>query len=207
VHLADIRPALRAYLLADAMVPTGVGGSRVHPTILPLFIREVGVALSRFESAQSPADVSSFPGSLQRPDLMEYLEGERLECLRQDLVVDTLLLQPVASLVNDLVKALIDAAVTKPGREPSYDNKSERATAALKKVGHKIALGQVSKYREMLERYRPELFPLPPPPTPPAASDTPDASRENVVTGAGRSRVIATSPWSMAPCRPGCTTF
>jgi hypothetical protein len=209
-----------------------------------LFIREVGVALSRFESAQSPAEVSSFPAPLQRPDLMEYLEGERLEYLRQDLIVDTLLLQAVASLVNDLkrrlehcftvrmvtdiflewdttdpradrlvswkienvgernrrlalaeldrfpdefgfplevlVKALIEAAVTKPGREPSYDNKSERATTALKKAGHKITLGQVSKYREMLERYRPELFPLPPPPAP-AASPAPDASGANVV--------------------------
>jgi len=32
---ADIRPALRAYLLADATISTAVGGTRVHPTILP----------------------------------------------------------------------------------------------------------------------------------------------------------------------------
>lgn len=33
--LADIRLALRAYLLADATVSAAVGGSRIHPTILP----------------------------------------------------------------------------------------------------------------------------------------------------------------------------
>jgi hypothetical protein len=33
--VADLRPALRAYLLADATVSAAVGGSRVHPTILP----------------------------------------------------------------------------------------------------------------------------------------------------------------------------
>jgi hypothetical protein len=33
--LADIRPALRAYLLADSTISTAVGGTRVHPTILP----------------------------------------------------------------------------------------------------------------------------------------------------------------------------
>jgi hypothetical protein len=32
---ADLRPALRAYLLADATVSAAVGGSRIHPTILP----------------------------------------------------------------------------------------------------------------------------------------------------------------------------
>jgi hypothetical protein len=33
--LADIRPALRAYLLADATIADAVANSRVHPTILP----------------------------------------------------------------------------------------------------------------------------------------------------------------------------
>jgi hypothetical protein len=33
--LADIRPALRAYLIADATVSSAVGATRVHPTILP----------------------------------------------------------------------------------------------------------------------------------------------------------------------------
>jgi hypothetical protein len=32
---ADLRPALRAYLLADATVSAAVGSSRIHPTILP----------------------------------------------------------------------------------------------------------------------------------------------------------------------------
>jgi hypothetical protein len=82
--------------------------------------------------------------------------------------------------LETLVKALIDASVTRPGREPSYDNKSERATKALKKVGHKITLGQVDRCRKLLEQYRPELFPMPPP-SPPAPSGSPDASGENVV--------------------------
>jgi hypothetical protein len=32
---ADLRPALRAYLLADATISAAVGGSRIHPTVLP----------------------------------------------------------------------------------------------------------------------------------------------------------------------------
>ena len=209
-----------------------------------LFIREVGVALSRFENAQTPADVSSFPDFLRRPGMEERLEGYRLEYLRQDLIVDTLLLQAVASLVNDLkrrlehcftvrmvtdifmewdtsnpgadrlvswkiesvegrnrrlglaeldrfsdefgfplealLKALIDAAVTRPSREPSYDNKSERATKALKKAGHKITLGQVDRYRKLLESYRPEVLPMPPASPPPTV--TAGIPGANVVT-------------------------
>jgi uncharacterized protein DUF3168 len=33
--IADVRPALRAYLLGDATISTAVGGTRVHPTVLP----------------------------------------------------------------------------------------------------------------------------------------------------------------------------
>jgi hypothetical protein len=33
--LADIRPALRAYLLADATISSAVGGTRIHPVVLP----------------------------------------------------------------------------------------------------------------------------------------------------------------------------
>jgi hypothetical protein len=32
---ADLRPAFRAYLLADATISAAVGGSRIHPTVLP----------------------------------------------------------------------------------------------------------------------------------------------------------------------------
>jgi hypothetical protein len=32
---ADLRPALRAYLLADSTIQSAVGNTRVHPTILP----------------------------------------------------------------------------------------------------------------------------------------------------------------------------
>jgi hypothetical protein len=32
---ADLRPALRARLIGDATISTAVGGTRVHPTILP----------------------------------------------------------------------------------------------------------------------------------------------------------------------------
>jgi hypothetical protein len=32
---ADLRPALRAYLLGDATISTDVGGTRIHPTVLP----------------------------------------------------------------------------------------------------------------------------------------------------------------------------
>jgi len=35
MSLADLRPALRAYLLADAAISSVVGGVRVHPVILP----------------------------------------------------------------------------------------------------------------------------------------------------------------------------
>jgi hypothetical protein len=35
VPLADVRPALRANLLADGTISTAVGGTRIHPTVLP----------------------------------------------------------------------------------------------------------------------------------------------------------------------------
>jgi hypothetical protein len=35
VPLADIRPALRAYLLADATISAAVGGTRIYPTVMP----------------------------------------------------------------------------------------------------------------------------------------------------------------------------
>jgi uncharacterized protein DUF3168 len=35
VPIADIRPALRAFLLADATVLAAVGGTRIHPIVLP----------------------------------------------------------------------------------------------------------------------------------------------------------------------------
>ena len=33
--LADIRPALRAFLLSDADISAAVGGSRIHPSVMP----------------------------------------------------------------------------------------------------------------------------------------------------------------------------
>jgi hypothetical protein len=35
VPLADLRPALRAYLLADNAISQAVGGTRIYPTVLP----------------------------------------------------------------------------------------------------------------------------------------------------------------------------
>ena len=35
MSLAGIRPALRAYLLADPTIASAVGGTRVHPVVLP----------------------------------------------------------------------------------------------------------------------------------------------------------------------------
>jgi HK97 gp10 family phage protein len=37
--LADIRPALRAFLLADPIVSIAVGGERIYPTVLPQGIK------------------------------------------------------------------------------------------------------------------------------------------------------------------------
>jgi hypothetical protein len=39
VPLADIRPALRAYLLADNAISQAVGGVRIYPTVLPQGIK------------------------------------------------------------------------------------------------------------------------------------------------------------------------
>jgi hypothetical protein len=35
VPLADIRPALRAFLLADNAIAQAVGGTRIYPTVMP----------------------------------------------------------------------------------------------------------------------------------------------------------------------------
>jgi uncharacterized protein DUF3168 len=43
VPLADIRPALRAYLLADATIATAVGGARVFPTVMPQGVQATSI--------------------------------------------------------------------------------------------------------------------------------------------------------------------
>ena len=65
--------------------------------------------------------------------------------------------------VDEFVKALIDAEVRRSGPKPSTDTKTDRATKALKKAGYKITRGQVERYRALLERHSPDLFPRPTP--------------------------------------------
>jgi hypothetical protein len=79
--------------------------------------------------------------------------------------------------LEEFVTTLVDAGVRRSGPPPTRDTKSEKATKALKKAGYSITLGQVQQYRALLEKYRPELFPAPPPET--AAADP---SGANVVT-------------------------
>jgi hypothetical protein len=43
VPLADIRPALRAYLLGDATIAAAVGGTRVFPTVLPQGVKATSI--------------------------------------------------------------------------------------------------------------------------------------------------------------------
>lgn len=45
--IKDIRPALRAFLLADAQVSAMVGGARIFPLKLPQGVREPSVVYSR----------------------------------------------------------------------------------------------------------------------------------------------------------------
>jgi uncharacterized protein DUF3168 len=46
VPLADIRPALRAYLLSDATIAAAVGGTRVHPTVLPQGVKLTSIVFN-----------------------------------------------------------------------------------------------------------------------------------------------------------------
>ena len=73
--------------------------------------------------------------------------------------------------VDEFVKALTDAEVRRSGPAPSQDNKTERATKALRKAGYRVTPGQVQRYRALLERHRPDLFPRP---APSAAPDLPE---------------------------------
>ena len=41
--LADIRPALRAYLLADPTISTAVGGTRIYPTVMPQGVKATSI--------------------------------------------------------------------------------------------------------------------------------------------------------------------
>ena len=40
MSLADLRPALRAFLLADTALSTAVGGARIYPIVLPQAVTE-----------------------------------------------------------------------------------------------------------------------------------------------------------------------
>lgn len=45
--IADIRPALRAFLLADSAIATAIGGARIFPVRLPQGERGVSIVYSR----------------------------------------------------------------------------------------------------------------------------------------------------------------
>lgn len=45
--VADIRPALRTFLLADASISTAVGGARVYPVVLPQGQRLASIVYNR----------------------------------------------------------------------------------------------------------------------------------------------------------------
>jgi hypothetical protein len=50
VSLKDIRPALRAYLLADASVSDAVGGDRIYPVRLPQNQRSPSIVYNRISA-------------------------------------------------------------------------------------------------------------------------------------------------------------
>jgi len=63
------------------------------------------------------------------------------------------------------VKAVLAARFRKDGQPvQDTDRRDGRTTQALKDAGHKITLGQVSYFRSLLERYRPDLLPRMPDP-------------------------------------------
>jgi len=49
--IKDIRPALRAFLLADAAISSAVGASRIYPIVLPQGIKLASVVYTRISGA------------------------------------------------------------------------------------------------------------------------------------------------------------
>jgi hypothetical protein len=59
------------------------------------------------------------------------------------------------------VRTLDTKKPTGPPHSPF--TKNERVSKALKKAGHRISLGKVAHYRDLVERYRFDLLPPPEP--------------------------------------------
>jgi hypothetical protein len=62
--IADFRPALRAYLIADAALSAMVGGERVFPVVLPQGVTAASIVYTRI-SGQGDHDMSG-PSGLNR---------------------------------------------------------------------------------------------------------------------------------------------
>ena len=89
--LADIRPAIRAFLLADAAISTAVGGNRVYPVVLPQGQRGASVVINRVSGLGSHTMQGA--DGLARPRL-------QIDCYAP--------LADDASALADLVKEVID---------------------------------------------------------------------------------------------------
>jgi hypothetical protein len=63
--IADLRPALRAFLLADAAISTAVGGTRIYPTVLKQGIRDPSIVYNRITGLGNWTTTG--PSGLTRP--------------------------------------------------------------------------------------------------------------------------------------------